>query len=144
MVKRVGNRPDNRSQGRVQEVDLPRSTDPVERALQVQPTHDSGFVVREQLGTLISSRRRPPALKVVKTVAPNESVSGEISPEGLALLADVRGDVLAYHIAELSMRLNQLDKEGLEPEDLRAIHSVNQLTRMFEHLHILRTTQVAR
>lgn len=136
MVKRIGNR------NNVHQVGLaPQDPEAVEQIRQVQPTHESGFVVREQLSTLISARRKPPTLKVAKAVAANESVAGEVSPEGLALLGDVRGDVLAFHITQLSLRLNQMDQSKFTDGQMRGIASVNQLTRMFEHLHIMRTSQ---
>lgn len=137
MVKRVANRVNSNSP----QINQSRDPNAVDQMIPVQPTNESGFVVREQLSTLISARRKPPAMKKAKLVAANESVSGELSPEGLALLGDVRGEVLAYHITELSLRLSKLDEAELTEAQKRGIASVNQLTRMFEHLHIMRTSQ---
>jgi hypothetical protein len=137
MVKKISGRIGYNSP----QVDQPRDPNAVDKLVPVQPTSESGFVVREQLSTLISARRKPPAMKTAKLVAANESVSGELSPEGLALLGDVRGDVLAFHIAELSLRLSKLEEGDLTASHKRGISSINQLTRMFEHLHIMRTSQ---
>lgn len=135
MVKRVSNR------GNLHQVPLNQNPDAVDPLRPVDPTHEAGFVIREQLSTLIAARRKPPSMKMAKAVAANESVTGELLPEGLALLGDIRGDVLAYHITELSFRLSQLKQEELTDGHRRGIASVNQLTRMFEHLHIMRTSQ---
>lgn len=135
MVKRINNR------GNLTQLPLNEKPEAVDQLRPVEPTHESGFVVREQLSTLIAARRKPPTMKMAKAVSANESVSGELSPEGLALLGDIRGDVLAYHITELAFRLSQLEERDLTDSHRRGIASVNQLTRMFEHLHIMRTSQ---
>ncbi|MEP2783343.1 MAG: hypothetical protein ABJP33_13085 [Pseudoruegeria sp.] len=137
MVKRIS----VRGSSSASQISPDRDVKTVEPLVPVQPTIDTGFVVREQLSTLISARRKPPSLKMAKMVAANESVAGDLSPEGLALLGDVRGDVLAYHITELSLRLSKLDQTELTDAHKRGITAVNQLTRMFEHLHIMRTSQ---
>jgi hypothetical protein len=102
---------------------------------------DSGFVEREQLSTLISSNRRPPKVNISTADSPHEAITGTLSPEGLGLLGGTRGDVLAFQVAELSLRLSSLDLAAMTEGQLRGVTAVNRLARMFEHLHILKTTQ---
>lgn len=114
----------------------------IDEARPIEGVHETGFVVREQLSTLITSRRSPPPLKIRKPAFDaSDDVVGELSIEALELLSGVRNDVLAYYVSELCLRLNKLDKSSLTMGQIRGVASVNQIARMFEHLHILRTSQ---
>lgn len=114
----------------------------LEDAQPLEGVHESGFVVREQLSTLITTRRSPPPLKLRKPMSgAGADVSGELSIEALESLSGVRNDVLAFYVSELCLRLNKLDREKLSQSQIRGIATVNQVARMFEHLHILRTSQ---
>ena len=134
-VKRVSNRNAGAPIGARPEVEEVKATPPIE------PVDTPGLVVREQLSTLFAARKRPPSMKMATAIPANEAISGDLSPGGLELLADVRNDMLAYHVADMSLRLNKLDQSTLTEGQQRGVATVNQLTRMFEHLHIMRTSQ---